>query len=58
MKLLGLLSLLWLNAALAAPQDYLYRDDPEAQAVIEHSTKNDFEASSKPRLVEFYSPVS
>lgn len=45
-------------AASDASGEYLYKGDPDASAVIEHTTKTDFEASSKPRLVEFYSPVS
>mmetsp|Transcript_13550 Transcript_13550/g.22449 ORF Transcript_13550/g.22449 Transcript_13550/m.22449 type:complete len:947 (+) Transcript_13550:96-2936(+) len=50
---------LWgLVVGLAASQsaEYLYKDDKDAGAVIEHTTTNDFEASKKPRLVEFYSP--
>ena len=59
MKSLTLLfSLVGLVASTSASSDYLYKDDETAGAVIEHTEKNDFEASSKPRLVEFYSPVS
>ncbi|KAI2503325.1 Erv1 / Alr family [Fragilaria crotonensis] len=39
-----------------ASQDYLYANDETASAVIEHTSDHDFEKSSKPRLVEFYSP--
>ena len=59
MKSLTLLfSLVGLVASASASTDYLYKDDETAGAVIEHTEENDFEASSKPRLVEFYSPVS
>ncbi len=45
-------------AVVAASVEYLYKDDPEAKSVIEHTGQNNFEASTKARLVEFYSPVS
>jgi hypothetical protein len=45
-------------AASDTTSEYLYKGDPDASAVIEHTAKTDFEKSSKPRLVEFYSPVS
>ena len=35
---------------------YLYLDDPDSKAILEHTDQNDFEASTKPRVVEFYSP--
>jgi hypothetical protein len=41
-----------------ANDEYLYANDETATAVIEHTSDHDFEKSSKPRLVEFYSPVS
>ena len=46
------------TAMAVASMDYLYKDDPDANAVIEHTSVHDFEKSSKARLVEFYSPVS
>jgi hypothetical protein len=45
-------------AVAAASVEYLYKDDPDAKSVIDHTAKTSFEASTKARLVEFYSPVS
>ena len=45
-------------AVAAASVEYLYKDDPDAKSVIDHTVQTSFEASKKARLVEFYSPVS
>jgi hypothetical protein len=49
-----------MSAQAKAPDDnskYLYRGDPEAGAVQEYTVQEgNFEASTRPRVVEFYSP--
>lgn len=65
MKCWGLLLLVF-SVGMSVPTEpkvvptgqYLYKGRVDADSVIEHTTIHSFEESTKPRLVEFYSPVS
>jgi hypothetical protein len=51
----SVLLLAFLTSVFGSDQ-HLYLDDDNAKVILEQTDKVDFEASTKPRVVEFYSP--